>query len=58
MQNSDMGMVLDFQKKNGGYQHYVSPQMAQYKPEYKSQPEGFWTWWASAPPASPTTPMS
>lgn len=48
MQNSDMGMVLDFQKKNG-YQHYVSPQMAAFKPEYKSQPEGFWTWGAIGP---------
>lgn len=48
MQLSDMGMVLDFQKKNG-YVHYVSPQMAQYKPEYKSKPEGFWTWGAIGP---------
>src|SRR5689334_11466634 len=48
MQLSDMGMVLDFQKKNG-YGHYVSPQMAQYKPEYKSRPEGFWTWGALGP---------
>src|SRR5260221_4573817 len=43
MQISDMGMIIDFQKKNG-YVHYVSPQMAGYKPEYKSQPEGYWTW--------------
>ena len=48
MQISDMGMILDFQKKNG-YVHYVSPQMAAYKPEYKSQPEGFWTWGAIGP---------
>lgn len=48
MQLSDMGMVLDFQKKNG-YVRYVSPQMAQYRPEYKSQPEGFWTWGAVGP---------
>ncbi len=25
---------------------YVSPEMAAYKPEYKSQPEGSWTWGA------------
>src|SRR5271154_4829870 len=31
MQLSDMGMVLDFQKKNG-YAHYLSPQMAAFKP--------------------------
>src|SRR5215831_11000488 len=43
MQISDMGMILDFQKKNG-YVRYVSPQMAAYKEEYKSRPEGYWTW--------------
>lgn len=43
MQISDMGLVLDFQKRNG-YQRYVSPEMAAFKPDYKSQPEGFWTW--------------
>ena len=48
IQISDMGMILDFQKKNG-YVHYVSPQMAAYKPEYKSQPEGYWTWGAIGP---------
>ena len=48
MQLSDMGMVLDFQKKNG-YARYVSPQMAAFKKEYKSQPEGFWTWSALGP---------
>jgi iron(III) transport system substrate-binding protein len=48
MQLSDMGMVLDFQKKNG-YVGYVSPQMAAFKPEYKSQPEGLWTWGAIGP---------
>ena len=40
---SDIGLVFDFEKRNG-YQRYVSPQMAAYKPEYKSQPEGNWTW--------------
>ncbi len=48
MQLSDMGMVLDFQKKSG-YLHYVSPQMAAFKPEYKSKPEGSWTWGAIGP---------
>jgi iron(III) transport system substrate-binding protein len=48
MQLSDMGMVLDFQKK-AGYVAYTSPQMAAYKPEYKSSPEGFWTWGAIGP---------
>ncbi|MGE0257873.1 MAG: ABC transporter substrate-binding protein [Alphaproteobacteria bacterium] len=43
MQISDMGMILDFQKKNG-YDRYVSPQMEFYKKEYKSHPEGYWTW--------------
>lgn len=43
MEISDMGFVLDFQKR-GGYEPYVSPEMAAYKPEYKSSPEGFWTW--------------
>ena len=40
---SDMGLVLDFQKKNG-YTRYVSPEMAAFKPEYRSDPEGYWTW--------------
>ena len=48
IQISDMGMILDFQKKNG-FDRYVSPQMASYKPEYKSQPEGLWTWGAIGP---------
>src|SRR5207302_5022974 len=48
MQISDMGMILDFQKKNG-YVRYVSPQMAAYKEEYKSRPEGYWTWGAIGP---------
>ena len=43
IQISDMGMILDFQKR-GGFRQYVSPEMAAFKPEYKSQPEGFWTW--------------
>ena len=43
VQLSDMGMILDFQKRNGFHQ-YVSPEMAAFKPERKSSPEGFWTW--------------
>ena len=39
LQLSDMGMVLDFQKK-AGYLRYVSPEMAAYKSEYKSEPVG------------------
>src|SRR5437660_1298005 len=48
LQLSDMGMVLDFQKKSG-YQRYVSPEMAAYKSEYKSEPVGHWVWGAVAP---------
>src|SRR5437764_13201299 len=48
LQLSDMGMVLDFQKK-GGYLRYVSPEIAAYKSEYKSEPVGLWTWGAVAP---------
>jgi iron(III) transport system substrate-binding protein len=40
---SDMGMVQDFTRR-GGFRQYVSPEMAAYKDEYKSKPEGFWTW--------------
>jgi len=43
LQISDMGMILDFQKR-GGFIQYISPEMAAFKPEYKSTPEGFWTW--------------
>ena len=46
-QLSDMSFALDFQKR-GGYMQYVSPEMAAYKPEYKSSPEGAWTWGALA----------
>jgi len=48
LQLSDMGMVLDFQKK-GGYVRYVSPEMAAFRKEAKSQPEGMWTWGAIGP---------
>ena len=40
---SDVGLAFDFQKRNG-YQQYISPEMAAYKPDFKSQPEGLWTW--------------
>ena len=43
IQISDMGMILDFQRKNG-FRQYISPEMAAFKSEYKSSPEGFWTW--------------
>ncbi len=43
IQISDMGMILDFQRKNGFVQ-YISPEMAAFKPEFKSKPEGYWTW--------------
>ena len=39
---SDIGLAFDFQKRNG-YQRYISPEMAAYKPEFKSKPEGDWT---------------
>jgi iron(III) transport system substrate-binding protein len=42
-QIGDMGLVLDFQSK-GGYAPYVSPELPAYKPEYRSAPEGYWTW--------------
>lgn len=43
VQLSDMGMILDFQKRNGFHQ-YISPEMAAFKKERKSNPEGYWTW--------------
>jgi len=43
IQISDMGMILDFQRR-GGFRQYISPQMEAFKKEYKSSPEGFWTW--------------
>ena len=39
---SDLGMVQDFQRR-GGLKQYMSPEMAGYKPQYKSTPEGFFT---------------
>ena len=43
LQLTDMGFVLDFQKREG-YVQYVSPEMTGYKSDYKSTPEGYWTW--------------
>ncbi len=40
---SDMGLALDLQKR-GGYEHYVSPQLAAYESRFKSKPEGYFTW--------------
>jgi len=57
MQVSDMGMILDFQKKNG-YSRYVSPEMSAINKAYKSEPEGYWTWGAIGPAGiayNPTT---
>lgn len=45
VQLSDMSLVTDFQKR-GGWMEYQSPEMAHFKPEWKSKPEGFWTWGA------------
>ena len=45
VQLSDMSLVLDFQKR-GGWMEYQSPEMVHFKPEWKSTPEGFWTWGA------------
>jgi len=40
---TDMTFTLDFQKRNG-WAKYDSPEMAAYKPEHKSSPEGQWFW--------------
>ncbi len=45
VQLSDMTFVLDFKKRNG-WMPYVSPEMAAFKPDYKSTPEGYYTWGA------------
>jgi iron(III) transport system substrate-binding protein len=45
LQLTDMGFVLDFQKRDG-YLRYVSPEMSGYKSDFKSSPEGYWTWGA------------
>ena len=40
---TDMTFVLDFQKRNG-WSRYESPELAAFKPEHKSQPEGYYMW--------------
>jgi len=40
---TDMTFVLDFQKRNG-WAKYESPELAAFKPEHKSQPEGYYMW--------------
>jgi iron(III) transport system substrate-binding protein len=42
---TDMTFVLDFQKR-GGWLRYESPEMAAYKPENLSKPEGYYIWGA------------
>ena len=43
LQLSDISPAIDFQKK-GGWEQYESPSYAGYKPEYQSQPRGFYGW--------------
>jgi iron(III) transport system substrate-binding protein len=43
LQLSDISPAIDFQKK-GGYEPYVSPEHAAYKPAYQSTPGGHFTW--------------
>ena len=45
LQLSDIGMILDLQKRSG-LRQYMSPEMSAFKTDYKSTPEGFWTWGA------------
>ncbi len=40
LQLSDVSPAIDFQKK-GGWQQYLSPEYAAYKPEYQSTPAGY-----------------
>jgi iron(III) transport system substrate-binding protein len=40
---TDMTFALDFQKRRGWMQ-YVSPEVAAFKPEHKSSPEGSFMW--------------
>jgi len=42
---SDQTLVHDFQAKDG-FAPYASPQLSHYEPQYKSKPEGLWTWGA------------
>lgn len=43
IQFSEIGTAMDFQKR-GGFERYESPQLSAYKPEYQSNPPGFYTW--------------
>ena len=43
VQFSEVSPAIDLQKK-GGYEQYVSPEAAAYKPEYQSTPAGSFTW--------------
>ena len=43
VQFSDVAPAIDFQKK-GGYEQYLSPETAAYKPEYLSNPAGYFAW--------------
>lgn len=40
---SDMTFVMDFQRRNG-WAKWDAPELAAYKPEHKSSPEGLWFW--------------
>ena len=58
IQISDMGMILDFQKR-GGFRQYISPEMAAFKPEYKSTARGLLDLGLDHHgAASPTTPTT
>ncbi|MET0485202.1 MAG: extracellular solute-binding protein, partial [Candidatus Rokuibacteriota bacterium] len=41
LQLSDISPAIDFQKK-GGWEQYMSPEYAAYKPEYHSTPPGYY----------------
>src|SRR5262245_58186508 len=41
LQLSDISPAIDFQKK-GGWEQYLSPEYAHYKPEYQSTPPGYY----------------
>src|SRR5215475_11965303 len=43
LQLSDISPAIDFQKK-GGYEQYLSPEYAGYKPEHQSTPPGYYGW--------------
>src|SRR4029450_12927881 len=43
LQLSDISPAIDFQKK-GGWEQYMSPEYAAYKPEHQSSPAGYYGW--------------